>query len=227
MCGLPGQSPAEVRKSLKWAAGLKGGSIQFLNTLVLPGTRLAAAAANGEITAQTFPPYMVLSTKFIAPEQFRSLEEYAARITGAEFDCPTRRFAGRSLPDLFAYRINAIRPRRKNRSGGSPMQALVFRGKDLYRIRDRICRSMLERVENEPHILWQFVIEPLHEEPLDLLDSMIDTVRRMPPHLLDRLHAHSGGVVSARRVFVHLRSGGRYSRSWVESAELLLRAAFR
>lgn len=228
MCGLPGQSPAEVRRSIKWANGVKGGKVQFLHTLVLPGTRLCTAVENGDISAQAMPPYMVLGTKWISPEQFRDLDRYAAKLVGAEFDCPTERFAGRTLPDLFAFRINGLKPQRGNVKRGAPMQALVFKGENLYGMRDRIRRSMLEHVEREPHILWQFVVEPLHDEPLDLLDAMIEAVRSMPPHLLDRMNAHSGdGLISSRRVFVHLIRKCRYSRSWVQSAESLLRSAFR
>ena len=79
----------------------------------------------------------------------------------------------------------------------------------------------------EPDMLWQFVLAPLQEEPLDLLEALIAAVRRLPPHWLDRLVSPAGTRrFASRRVFVWLPRGHAFDRSWCEEAEALLGDVF-
>ena len=80
-------------------------------------------------------------------------------------------------------------------------------------------------VRAEPDSLWQFVIEPRQEEPLDLLDALLAALRAAPTHLLDRYAAAAfSGRLAARRIFIRL-AGRRFDPDWVEAAECTLRAA--
>jgi hypothetical protein len=75
-------------------------------------------------------------------------------------------------------------------------------------------------------MLWQFVVAPRAEEPLDLLDALVGAIRRAPPHIADRYaSARTAGLLVSRRVFVRLPRR-RIDPSWVRAAEALLAAAF-
>jgi len=54
-------------------------------------------------------------------------------------------------------------------------------------------------------MLWQFVLRPEHEEPLDLLDDMIRETREWPPLWMDRFASVAGwDRIASRRIFVLL-----------------------
>ena len=79
----------------------------------------------------------------------------------------------------------------------------------------------------EPDTLWQFVLCPESEEPLDLLDEMADAIAASPPRLLDRFaSASSFGLRASSRVLVRLQPGRRYDDSWCAAAEETLRRRF-
>jgi hypothetical protein len=76
-------------------------------------------------------------------------------------------------------------------------------------------------------MLWQFVLEPAGEEPLDLFDTLIAVVRRQPPHLLDRYAAAAlRGLVASRRILVHLPARRRLDPAWVTAVDDVLASAF-
>jgi hypothetical protein len=132
------------------------------------------------------------------------------RELGIVADCPTKRFVGRNLPDLFSNSQNR--------------RAMSFKGQDLFARRRDILARIREAVTSEPNILWQFVLEPEADEPLDLLDMLIAELNRFPPLVSDRfLDMHSPGKRASRRVMIHLRPGRKYDASWQEAAEQLLR----
>lgn len=229
MYGLPGQDEGDVRRSLQWLARF-GDRIhpQFLPTLLLPGTELRDRAAELGLRAQRLPPYRVTATDMLAPRQLAAIESWANEALGA-FDSPTRRFVGARLPDLFASRIarrldGGVLPRvvaQANR------QAVVFSGADLFKQREAIARTLRRCVRDEPHILWQFVLAPETEEPLDLLDALIAELRRLPGHWLDRLVSPPGRRrLAARRLFVRLPRGAHGDPGWAEEAEALLAEHF-
>ena len=76
-------------------------------------------------------------------------------------------------------------------------------------------------------MLWQFVLQPDEEEPLDLLDDMIAELKKWPNHWTDRFASVAGwDRIASRRVFVLLKPSGPYSQSWAAAAEALLEDHF-
>jgi radical SAM superfamily enzyme YgiQ (UPF0313 family) len=246
MYALPRQDAADIRRSLDWLARY-GDAIhpQFLPTLLLPGTELRDRAAELGLRAQRLPPYRVRKTDVLSARQLAAVEVQALERLGG-FDSPTRRFVGARLPDLFPDRIryplrtpprgvhNAGTPLTSGRLGeaslpsaSSNRQALILSGPDLYSCRETLAALIRERVRAEPHILWQFVLCPENEEPLDLLDFLIGTLASLPPHWLDRLVSPPGRRrLCARRLFVRLPRGRRFDPEWVNAAEALLASRF-
>jgi radical SAM superfamily enzyme YgiQ (UPF0313 family) len=227
MYGLPGQRAAEVRSSLRWAWGQRRAYVQCLQTLLLPGTELRARRRELGLRADARPPYGVRSTPTMSAVDIRALEATVYRKEAP--DCPTRRFVGRNLPDLFRER-GVIDLRRDGSDWPHPCtarSALIFRGNDLWAARGRIVRVVRQALRAEPHALWQFVLEPRAEEPLDLLDALIAEIRRHPARWQDRLATvAAAGKLASRRVFIRLRRDGSYARAWRAAAEDLLSGVF-
>ncbi|MBM4163842.1 MAG: radical SAM protein [Lentisphaerae bacterium] len=229
MYALPGQGRDDIVRSLAWLERFPGAHPQFLPLLLLPGTELRDRAAELGLVAQRLPPYRVVATNELRACDLRAVELEAARRLGG-FDSPTRRFAGRALPDLFADRQvmiadhadAAIRPP----PAVSSRQALILRGGTLFEQRERLARIIRDAVRAEPHILWQFVLEPRQEEPLDLLDRLVAELRSIPSHWLDRLVAPPGRrILAARRLFVRPARGARLSMEWLTACDDLLASA--
>ena len=144
-------------------------------------------------------------------------------------DSPTRRFVGRALPDLFAERVvvDVAAGRGDPLPGRKIRRALILRGDNLFGCRSRLLAVARRAMRDEPHVQWQFVLSPAAEEPLDILDDLIDAIDAAPPHLLDRLvFPVDAGPRAARRVFILLRKGRRYDPDWIAAADSALRAAF-
>ena len=227
MYGLPSQRATDVRSSLRWAWGQRRTYVQCLQTLLLPGTELRARRRELGLRADARPPYGVRSTPTMSAADIRSIEEIVYLKEAP--DCPTRRFVGRSLPDLFRVR-HVVDLGRDGSDWPRPQavrSALVLRGNDLWAARARIVRIVRQALRSEPHALWQFVLEPRAEEPLDLMDMLIAEIRRCHTQWQDRLATvAAAGQLASRRVFVRLRRAGRYSRSWINAAEDLLSGVF-
>lgn len=232
MYGLPQQSLDDVWDSLAWAGRLKKVRIQCLQTLLLPGTDLRAAAGRWKLRAAKRPPYGVWSTPSLSLEDARSIEERLAATPALAPDAPALRFVGRELPDLFREKVRLAAeslPRvwREPVSGRQNRRAIILRGQDLFQRRAQICALVRAAVRHEPDILWQFVLAPEREEPLDLLDMLIAELRREPQHWLDRGGAPAIlGKLAARRVFILLSRRRRYELEWMTAAEELLRRCF-
>ena len=212
MYGLPGQDLNEIRNMLDWAAKLRGIRVQCLQTLLLPGTEIRRDQRRFGLRALDRPPYQVQSTASLSAEELRRAEALVQRKLGIIADCPTRRFVGCELPDLFQY--------------SEHRRAMFFKGRNLFARRLDIAARVRKAVSAEPNILWQFVLEPETEEPLDLLDMLVAELNRFPPLVSDRfLDMHSPGRRASRRIFVRLPDK-RFDRAWQTAAEELLRAHF-
>jgi len=226
MYALPRQGRDDLARSLAWLERFPDAHPQFLPLLLLPGTELRDRAGELGLKAQRLPPYRVLSTDCLTSRDLREVEADAVLRFGT-FDAPTRRFAGRRLPDLFADRQTLDLDRV---AGGDALpntvsnrQVLVLRGTRLFEKRERIAMLLCRAVRAEPDILWQFVIEPRQEEPLDLLDSLLAALRRLPSHWLDRLVAPAGKrILAARRLFVSPAPGTVLDPDWIRAADDLL-----
>ncbi len=228
MYALPRQGRDDLDRSLTWLERFPDAHPQFLPLLLLPGTELRDRAAELGLIAQRLPPYRVLATDRLSARDLRAVEAEASRRLGG-FDSPTRRFAGRSLPDIFADRLtidldgaHAIRPMPP---AVSNRQAMIMRGHRLFEKREILARILRDAVRAEPHILWQFIVELTAEEPLELLDRLLGELRRLPSHWLDRLVAPPGlRVLASRRLFVRAARGAALSRDWLAACDALLAA---
>ncbi|MBM4142098.1 MAG: radical SAM protein [Lentisphaerae bacterium] len=230
MCGLPGQTAADVRATVRRLARVRGGSVQLLDTLLIPGCALRQRRARLGLRAQRRPPYRVVATPAMSAAEMLEAHASAAPFLGGRPDSPARRFVGRRLPDLFRERVivDLDAPARVPRIGGTEnRRALLFRHDRLFAKRAAVCAAVRAAVRAEPDMLWQFVLRPAWEEPLDLLDAMIATIDGFPEHYADRLLVRPPGSRRvSRRVFVLLRRGRGYDPSWTAEAEALLGRAF-
>lgn len=227
MYGLPGQHAREVLRSLRAAWRRPRTHVQCLQTLLLPGTELRARRREWGLVADDRPPYGVRGTPTMSAEDMCRIETAVFRHAPA--DSPTRRFVGRRLPDLFTARVvcDSRDGFRTSETPRAARTAMIFRGDDLWARRGELLRAVRRARRDGPHALWQFVLRPAGEEPLDLLDLLIDELRKWPRLWLDRLGAAAArDQLASRRVFVLLRRGGTYSRAWVNEAEALLGRRF-
>jgi hypothetical protein len=230
MHGLPGQTARDVYASIRWARRFRRVKVQCMQTLLLPGTELRRRARGWKLEAERLPPYGVVSTASLPREEIRGIEAFIAATPGLPADTPTARFAGWSLPDLFAERCRLDRrgaPWPGAVAGVQNRRALLFRGADLFGAREAIRAAIRGAIRQEPDILWQFVLAPRAEEPLDLLDALAAEIQAQPRHLLDRYGGLPlSGRLAARRLLVLLQRGRSYARAWVAAAERLLRSYF-
>ncbi len=249
MYGLPHQDMTDIQRALDVLTRFPDAHQQFLPTLLLPGTELRDRRTELKLRSQALPPYRVLSTDRLTSRQLAAVEALAeARLGG--FDTPTRRFVGKRLPDLFVRKVSGFRVQRAPntehrtlitdhclfRSGAivnvlasppSNRRTVLFAGDALYARHRAIEAWIRQTVRREPDVLWQFVLAPVREEPLDLLDSLVANMKRLPSHWLDRLVSPPGRPrLAARRLFVHLPRAPRFDPAWCVEAEALLAAAF-
>ena len=230
MYGLPLQGLNDLQQTLPWASRLKGVNVQCLQTLLLPGTELRTRRRTWRLAAGVLPPYPVTSTSTLAASDFHTIEDMIAADPRLRSDISTTRFVGRNLPDLFAETL-AIESSELGRltipPGTQNRRALMIGDRDLFGCREALGAFISRSVNAEPDTLFQFVLIPEQEEPLDLLDTLIATLRRSPPHLLDRYAAAvTRNQMAARRIMISLPSGRRFDPAWIEEAESLLAGAF-
>lgn len=230
MYGLPLQTPQDVYRSIEWGLGRANVTVQGLQTLLLPGTDLRRDARQWRMSSSPLPPYGVYGTATMSRGEMRAIEEYISRTPALPSDSPAERYAGRRLPDLFEERMR-VSVEEPLPASGVPgtrnRRAVLLAGRDLYGRRDRIRGILRQAAAQDPDMLWQFVLCPEAEEPLDLIDDMAAELRRQPAHLLDRYaNARLTGRRSARRVFLQFKPRGRFDGDWVAAADELLERLF-
>jgi radical SAM superfamily enzyme YgiQ (UPF0313 family) len=225
MYGLPGQRVPDVRRSLNWAAKLRGANVQCLQTLLLPGTELRDRRREWKLKYQPRPPYAVTRTLTMDTDDYRKVESLLARNPRLRSDIPTPRFVGSRLA-LFPERIRIIAGREAPKAV-TCRRAYLLDGPDLFGNRKAIARFIRTIIRREPEALFQFVLCPRHEEPLDLLDELIQVIRSQPEHLNDRYAPVAlEEKVASRRLMVKLPGGPILSKAWIDAAEHLLGSAF-
>jgi hypothetical protein len=212
MYGLPEQILDDVLRSIEWARSLGPNiTIQCMQTLLLPGTDLREQAEQYGMQAMPLPPYGVFSTSTMPEDDMRRIEALLHDSADMPADPVTARFTGHRLAGLFKERAGLNR------------RAVMFRGSDLSARLKEISRTIEEAIAGEPDTLWQFVLCPEREEPLELLETLIATIKKQPPHLLDRYaSAELFGQIASRRLFVRLEKGRKYDAVWCEQVEELL-----
>lgn len=232
MIGLPYQTRSAVEDALDWAMQFpRSVNIQCMHTLMLPGTALRRQAARWKIQYDPHPPYGVLETPWMSREDFLAIENRLTTTPRLRTDIPTLRFVGQVLPDLFTHPtvIPVPWPEAKILPHGPRFarQAWIFRGKHLFEHTRALCGLIGESIRKSPHTLWQFVLEPETEEPLDLLEAMTATIRKEPPMILDRYAPVAlRGLIASRRILIRLRRGRTYNASWVKAARNCLEDSF-
>jgi radical SAM superfamily enzyme YgiQ (UPF0313 family) len=228
MYGLPGQRLQDVEKALQWAWKFTSAYVQCFQTLLLPGTELREMRRRWKIEAHRLPPYGVCSSETLTPEDVFRVEEMIHQKSPAE--AMTRRFVGTRLPDLFRERVFLPVDGTKNPrelQGKKSRRALFFSGANLFAHRRDIAATIRRAILAEPHMLWQFVLNPEEEEPLDLLAEMIAEIRKHSSHWIDRFAYVAGwNRIASRRILVLLKRSRPYSPSWIKATESLLEDHF-
>ena len=226
MYGLPLQQVKEVQQSVKWALKLTGANIQCLQTLLLPGTELRDRQQEWAIEAQPLPPYAVTRTSTMDRQAFQAIEALIARHPKLRSDVPTPQWVGRTL-DLFPEQIPVTKPEPGQLTGTQNRRAYLFKGENLFAQRAALASFIEQAIQLHPDTLFQFVLAPQTEEPLDLLDDLIAVIRRAPSHLIDRYASVAlNNKIAARRLMVLIPKGRTISKAWVDEAEDILSSAF-
>ena len=234
MYGLPLQTVADTRRSVKRALRLPGVNVQCLQTLLLPGTELRDRNRQWDIQALSRPPYAVTRTSTMNEADYRTVEAMIARQPRLRSDVPTTRFVGKKL-DLFKQRIRVyVAPGGLTVKGATDSagvhqnrRAYFFKGKDLFGQAAELGLFIRELIRRDPDSLFQFVLCPQQEEPLDLLDSLIAIIRSEPGQLLDRYASVAlDQKIASRRLMIKLSATGRISRQWNNAAETILSRVF-
>jgi hypothetical protein len=177
--------------------------------------------------ALTHPPYSVTETDTMNPADFLAIEHLIARHPKLRSDIRTGAFTGTRLM-LFKNQIKVTASDR----GSEPVItsnrcAFLFPGSDLFACRKELERYIRTAMRREPDGLFQFVLCPDHEEPLDLLDGLIEVIRSQPRHLIDRYAPVAlTGKIASRRVMIQLPRKNKFSKAWISEAENLLAEAF-
>ncbi len=212
MYGLPEQTIDDVLRSIEWARGFGPNiSIQCMQTLLLPGTDLRDQSELYGMKAMPLPPYGVFSTSTMSEEEMTRIEVLLHDSIELPADPVTSRFTGYRLEGLF------------KEQAGQNRCAVIIRGDDLNARRKEICQMIEQAIVREPDILWQFVLCSEREEPIGLLEAMIETIKKQPPHLLDRYaSAALFDQIASRRIFVRLKKGCKYDAIWRDQVEELL-----
>jgi hypothetical protein len=232
MIGLPFQTKAHVDRALDWALGFpRSVNIQCMHTLLLPGTILRKQALRLGIRADPLPPYAVLETPWMSRADLLAVENRLTADPRLRADTPTTRFVGHALPELFADPVLIPVPWRGPeflpKGPARARQAWVFRGTGLFAHARLLAEAVRGAIRASPYTLWQFVLEPDTEEPLDLLDSLTAAIRAEPPMIVDRYASVSlRSLTASRRLFIRLRRGRSYDPGWVEAARDALEASF-
>lgn len=229
MYALPLQDIKGVRNSIAWSLRQPKTNIQCLQTLLLPGTELRDRRLEWQFKALSLPPYAVTSTKSLSATDVVRIENWIAHHPRLRSDNPTDRFIGRKLAGLFDEQISldaaslpqATRPGRENR------RTYLIHGSNLFQHRTSLARFIRRCIKEQPDGLFQFVLVPHVEEPLDLLDELLAVIRKSPSHLVDRYAGiMAKNRITSRRIRILLPPRQRFDPQWIQAAEQVLSQAF-
>lgn len=223
MYGLPLQSERDVRRAIQWALQLPRANVQCLQTLLLPGTDLRTNHSRWHMKALSRPPYAVLSTSTMDSQAFQNVESKLASSPRLRSDVPTPCFVGKRL-ELFRQKVTVST---KADESCNCRRAYLFRGPNLFGRRQEIALFIKRTIKKEPDSLFQFVLCPVCEEPLDLLDDLVAVIRDQPSHLVDRYSSVAvRKKIASRRLMIQLPAKRKLSKGWIRAAEDILSSAF-
>ncbi len=229
MYALPLQTLAGLRNTLRWTLRQPRTNVQCLQTLLLPGTELRHRRHEWNCRSLALPPYAVTSTDSLSPSDVTAIEALIARHPLLRSDTRTLRFVGRTLPGLFKEQVplDALSLPPHDIPGRQNRRTYLIRGTGLYQQKTTLARFIRRCIREQPDGLFQFVLIPQHEEPLDLLDELIAVIRKAPPHLVDRYASvMATSRVASRRLRILLPPRRRFDTAWIDAAEELLADAF-
>jgi hypothetical protein len=229
MYALPKQTLSDVKNSVAWCLRQPLVNVQSLQTLLLPGTELRARNREWNYKALSRPPYAALSTNTLSTSDMARIEILINRHPRLRSDAPTDGFIGRKLKGLFDEQIvlNANDLPAVDFPGKSNRRTYIIRGQGLFQHRQTLLRFVTRCVRTQPDTLFQFVLAPISEEPLDLLDSLIGSLRTAPEHLIDRYASvMASNRIASRRIRILLPAKLRFSQSWIQATEKLLSDTF-
>ncbi len=230
MYGLPQQTERDVRDSIDWGRRFPNTTVQCMRTLLLPGTDLRAGAASAGLHAQCRPPYGVVATPHLPRAAMNRIERHLQNDPALPSDCSTDRFVGRRIPGLFREQYHVAVPEYGDMAAWpaprSTRCTIVFEGDRLFERRDALAQAIRAAATAAPDTLWQFVLSPADEEPLDLLEFLCAAIHRLPPAITDRFTAVHLGQRIHHRLFVRLRPVRRYAPDWRRACEALLLTRF-
>lgn len=229
MYALPKQTLRETQRTIQWSLRHQRANIQCLQTLLLPGTELRERRRRWKLASIPLPPYAVTATASMTSAAIATVEHWIARHPRLRSDNPTPVFVGRKLPGLFQEQVtfDPAHPPTNTVPGRNNRRSCLIQSEDLFSRRQAIDDFISRCIRNEPDGLFQFVLVPQREEPLDLLDSLIKVIREAPPHLVDRYASvRAGNRIASRRIRILLPPRRRFARDWIDAAEALLAATF-
>jgi hypothetical protein len=110
------------------------------------------------IEAHRLPPYGVCSSETLTPEDVFRIEEMIHQKSPAE--AMTRRFVGTRLPDLFKEVYLPVDGRKNPEKFRKNSPRLFLSLGQSFRPSPRYSRPIRHAILAEPHMLWQFVLNP-------------------------------------------------------------------
>ncbi len=231
MCGLPLQGLCGVKSALKTYAAIPGAEVQFLHALLLPGTEIRRQAGEYGMAAMPVPPYKVVSTVTMSQKDMMQADIEYQSATGLYPDAEESLLVTRSLRRFYNDRqcidLDSTHPC-ELLTDRSIYRALIFKSADFWAGREKLFAIIESACRQEPHSMWQFILSTDKEFPLDLIDVVVASIKKLDDVVADRMAAagDSDRTVS-RRIFLLLEKKSSIPKQWVDEAEHLLMSAFR
>jgi radical SAM superfamily enzyme YgiQ (UPF0313 family) len=230
--GLPGDTPASVRRGLHYLRdnGLFS-EVQVFNLSVLPGTAFRQEAAELGLEYQPRPPYHVLRTPTFDAEDLFGLVAEAQELFGVEFDAPPPPMldAAALIPgprfrhvdlDLDLDGADGADPERQAQAFTLWLRSVDFAARAR---REQASAAVRRVLRGNPFTTLQVVLEPLLAEALpgagevrrslrpDFLGELAAACQEFPTYL-DRYYLlHPGPARGSRRLVVLLPAALRDS----------------
>jgi hypothetical protein len=218
--GLPGDTPDDVARGVDFLLehGL-GDEAQVFPLSVLPGTAMRADAERDGVVFDPAPPYRVRRTATMTEEGWRDALFAAEERLGHRLDeLPRPHLVGPEgrpdPPDVFTLDLDDDV---STRTGpGAQHLALWLGAEDLFDRRDRVVPAIDARLEVDPFATLDVVLAPRGPFVLNLLDIVLDRLRRAMPSYLSRVLAHRGEDLQ-RRLVVVLPEDARFAPDYIDA----------
>jgi hypothetical protein len=241
--GLPGDTPASVRRGLDYLyANRFFSEIQVFNLAILPGTAFRHEAPTLGLEYQPRTPYYVMRTPTLDFAGMHELMTEAQELFDIEFDpweeprltftpeetWPTESASTAALLQCWRVDIDHLAPGRRPGAELPPppermAQAFTvwLRGRDLDASRESAAAAVSEAVARNPHGTFQIVVEATADPrrvTVALIESLLQAAFATTSYL-DRFYAvMPGRPKGAKRIVIMLPAAERerLGRRWAE-----------